>query len=278
MQRALHAVAVGIRHIGRGLGQEAEHIEPVTKGVDRDLEAPRYAAVCVCRRDGDRRVSASVVRRDNEEIGAGDIRGIGVAAEIIVNAVLLVMQRCAVARLSVGVRIGPLHSVRNDAPRAVAVVCGNHQHKADVIAQRKQVVEGNGKACALARLIKPRLNGSSVVQIDGGVAGALGAVARQAAGGAADLSECHASDQNVKYVVVIYRQQQGVCAPRVLFAVAGIHRNGVRGLKTLEADFGDRDRAARSRAGALGDRAAARLLDGIFHLGVFRRMLQRIGD
>ena len=182
MQRALHAVAVGIRHIGRGLGQEAEHIEPVTKGVDRDLEAPRYAAVCVCRRDGDRRVGASVVRRGNDEIGAGDIRGMAAAGQVGISAVFLVIQRYAAAGLSVGIRVGPLHSVRDGAPGAVAVVGGDGPQKAHVRAQRKQVVNGNGKACALARLIQQRLNLVFVIQIECVAAGHLGTVARQAAG------------------------------------------------------------------------------------------------
>ena len=205
MKRALNAVAVRIRYVCCGFRQEAEHKELVTKGVDRNLEAPCYAAACVRRRDGDRRVLAYVIGSHDQEIRGGDVGGIASFAHFAVGAVLLVVQRYSVARLPVGIRVGPLHSVRDGAPRAVAVVCGNDAHKANVGAQRKQVVKGNGKACTLARFIKQLLDLGFVIQIDCGAAGNLGAVSFNAAGGAAKFSESDVLDQNVKYVVVIHR-------------------------------------------------------------------------
>ena len=132
MKRALNAVAVRIRYICCGFRQEAEHIKPVTKCVDCNLETPCYAAVCVRRRDGDRRVLAYITSSNNDEICAGNIRRMAATAKIGISAVFLVIQRYRVARLPVGIRVGPLHSVRDGAPRAVAVVCGNDAHKADV--------------------------------------------------------------------------------------------------------------------------------------------------
>ena len=55
-----------------------------------------------------------------------------VTPEVGVSAVFLVVQRYTAARFSIGIRVGPLYSVRDGAPRAVAVVCGNDAHKADV--------------------------------------------------------------------------------------------------------------------------------------------------
>ena len=132
MKRALNAVAVRIRYVCCGFRQEAEHIEPVMKGVDRNLKAPCYAAACVRRRDGDRCVIASVIGRNKDEISAWNIRCMAVTPEVGVSAVFLVVQRYTAARFSIGIRVGPLYSVRDGAPRAVAVVCGNDAHKADV--------------------------------------------------------------------------------------------------------------------------------------------------
>ena len=111
MKRALNAVAIRIGYICCGFRQEAEHIKLVTKCVDCNLETPCYAAVCVRRRDGDRRIIASVIGRKKDEISAWNIRCMAVTLKVGVSAVFFVVQRYTAAGFSVGIRVGPLHSI-----------------------------------------------------------------------------------------------------------------------------------------------------------------------
>ena len=223
--------------------------------------------------DGDRRVPAYIIRRHDQEIRGGNIRGIAVAAEIGVIAALGIVQRNRVAFRSVRILDRPFHLVRNDSPRTAAVVGGNDFLQTNVGAQIVKTV-----VCIRTQLVQQCRDLAAVVQNEARF-GFVASASRLAAGGAAHLAEGNVLQDQFQQIVVIHCQHHGVHAPRVFFCIAGVDRDGIGFFQALKGAHGVRSERDRTAGGILHRTDfSAGGLDGVLHLDVLRCGCQRVAN
>ena len=234
-----------------------ENVQLIFQRIGCHRYARGHAGRGVRRRNGH---AVGLVLAHEQEVGRRSVRSVAIVANIRIGPPLFVVDGNQVA-----IRGGPLHLVRYKSPNARAVVGGDDLLQAHIGAKEIEVADGKLIAFAVCDSVAGQF--AVVIHIDRRAV----RVVAHATGGAADLALDYVRDDQLQYIRIVYAHEHRIHTPRLVrIRVFGscVHGDGVGVFETRGLNCRERYRSV-GDGGALAH-LFARLLDGIFHIGVCR--------